>query len=305
MGRYLERAEHIARYTRVQYVASVDSPLVQRNDLVLASILQMSGNTQGFLGTQQPLEENEVIRYTTISEDNPASILGYIDKVRENARGVRDSISIELWEAINSFYHKINAYAAAGFQAEEIEYFARRIEENSYIIKGYVENTLLRNEVWLLLSLGMHLERAVQIINILLAKLHDKQKLQATQQGNAFENYLWTSTLLSAESFDMYMRCQRTAPNKHHVLNFLLFDPSFPKSVAFSLGSARQCIEGIFLQEENKKGSIHFKASRLACHIQYTTVEEIEDAPEEFLHKTLGEIYELANVLNTKYLSYN
>ncbi|RNI27157.1 alpha-E domain-containing protein [Rufibacter immobilis] len=305
MGRYLERSEHIARYTRVQYVASVDSPLAHNQENVLESILHMTANWEGYFQTQQQLEANAVINYTAISEDNSFSILSYIDRVRENARGARDSISIELWEAINSFYHKINAYAAAGLHAEEIEYFARRIEENSYVMKGYIDNTLLRNDVWQLIYLGMHLERAIQIILILQTKFKDREKMLSGPDYAAYENFIWTSTLLSVESFDMYMRCQKTAPDKHHVLNFLLFDTAFPKSVAFSLNTVKQCINEISFQEEKKQGFIHFEAGKLACNFQYTTVKDIEENPVEFLNTTLESIYALAHLLDAKYLKYN
>ncbi|MDQ3292488.1 MAG: alpha-E domain-containing protein, partial [Bacteroidota bacterium] len=39
MGRYIERAEHVARYTKVHYVSSLDAPLVQNKENTLESIL--------------------------------------------------------------------------------------------------------------------------------------------------------------------------------------------------------------------------------------------------------------------------
>ena len=304
MERYLERAEHIARYTRVQYVSSADFPLSQSRQFMLESILDMADNRQGYLNTQQQLDEEEVINYTAISEANPYSILGYINMVRENARGARDSISIELWEAINRFYHKLNKYTPNALRGEGVEIFANKVEENSYVTKGYIDNTLLRNEVWMLISLGIHLERAIQVIMILQTKMQELEKLDAAKQGSAFENYLWTSILLSTESFDMYMRCQKKSPNKHNVLNFLLFDTDFPKSVAYSLTCVRECLEDISFQEETKKESVHFKAGNLTCRFQFTTVEEIEDSASEFLASSLENIYEIANLLHVKYLNY-
>ena len=306
LGRYIERAEHIARYTRVQYVSSVDAPQTQIRELVLESILEMAGSRDGYQAAHQQLNDDEVIGYTAISEANPFSILGYINMIRENARGARDNISLELWEAINSFYHKINAYSVAGIQAREIEYFARKIEENSYVIKGYIDNTLLRNEVWMLISLGIYLERAIQICLILRTKLNDITKLSATSVGSELENFHWSTILESTESFDMYMRCYKTSPNRSNVLNFLLFDTAFPKSVSFGLAHVMQCVQGIAaFQEEKKKGSIDFMAGKLACRFQYSTIEEVEGNASEFLNSTLNSIYAVAHLLDTKYLKYN
>jgi len=306
MGRYIERAEHIARYTRVQYVSSVDAPLGQSREFVLESILDMAGSKKAYLATNQALEEDKVIDFITISEANHFSILSYIGRIRENARGARDNISIELWEAINRFYHKVNSFEASELPSKEIEFFSKRIEENSYITKGYIENTLLHNEVWMLISLGIHLERAIQVIRILQTKLDDIEKLDALKQEGALENYQWTTTLQSTEAFDMFMRCHKTSPTRSHVLDFLLFDTQFPKSVAYSMGQVRECIEGIsFNQEESRKEGVAFIAGKLSCRFQYLTIEEVEDRAPQFLKRALANIYDLAHQLDVKYLKYN
>jgi uncharacterized alpha-E superfamily protein len=305
MGRYIERAEHIARYTKVQYVSSVDAPLGQSKELVLESILEMAGSREGYAKVQEQLVDDDVISYIAISEANPFSVLGYIGMIRENARGARDSISIELWEAINSFYHKINGYTSVDLPSEEIEFFSKKIEENSYVIKGFIDNTLLRNEEWRLISLGIYLERAIQVCQILQTKLDDLEKTEALNLGAAFDNYHWTTILESTESFDMYMRCQKLSPNRHNVLHFLLFDKDFPKSVAFSLANVKRCIEGITFQEDTQKNSLDFMAGKLACRFSYHTIDEIEDTAAEFLKNTLDCIYELAYLIDVKYLKYS
>jgi uncharacterized alpha-E superfamily protein len=264
----------------------------------------MAGSRQSYAAVQSQLMEDEVISYVAISEENPFSLIGYIGMIRENARGARDKLSIELWEAINSFYHKINQYTATDLQTEGVEAFTRKIEEYSYVIKGYIDNTLLRNEEWRLISLGIYLERAIQVCQILQTKINDIQKLDSSKLKGALENYHWTTLLESTESFDMFMRCQKTPPNRHHVLHFLLFDQDFPKSVAFSLAQVEKCVQGISFQEERKKGSLEFMAGKLACRFRFNTIEEVENTAAEFLKMTLHKIYELAHLLDVKYLKY-
>ncbi|RYZ45264.1 MAG: alpha-E domain-containing protein, partial [Sphingobacteriales bacterium] len=141
--------------------------------------------------------------------------------VRENARGARDSLSTEVWERINQFYHTTTSYDAAKLQYDGLQQFAQKIEESSYVIKGYIDNTLIRNEVWLLISLGVHLERAVQVALILKTKLADIGKMETSKQGSPLENYMLTTLLQSAEARDMYLRHYKTSPNKLNVLDFL------------------------------------------------------------------------------------
>ncbi len=305
MGRYIERAEHIARYTKVQYMSSVEAPLAQSKEFVLESILDMAGNRQAYFEAYNHLDEDEVINFTALSDANPFSIQSYISKIRENARGARDSISTELWEAINRFYHIINAYNPSRLHKKGIEGFFRTVEENSYVIKGYIDNTLVRNEVWMLISLGIHLERAIQVSVILQTKLNDIKKIDSSKWGGALENYQWTTMLESAESFDMYKRTYRTSPVRQNVLDFLIFNCSFPKSIAYSLECVQKNIHDISFHEEKGKGSLDFKAGKLASQLKYKTIEEIEEDTSLFLEETLESLYVIANLLEVKYLSYN
>ena len=56
-------------------------------------------------------ERATVFEFLAFREDNPNSIVQCITKVRENARTIRDRISREMWEDINSLYHMVNASA--------------------------------------------------------------------------------------------------------------------------------------------------------------------------------------------------
>jgi len=304
MGRYLERAEHIARYTKVHYVSSLDAPLAQSKEFALKSILNFVGSYNDYCQKYQQLTEDEVLYFVTLDENNPYSVLANVGLIRENARGTRDCISMELWEAINRFYHTINNYSAAKLNQEGIFNFSQLVEVNSSVIKGYIANTLIRNEEWMLISLGVHLERAVQVAKIILTKLTDIENLNEAKRGGPVENYQWTMLLKSAESFDMYKRYFKSNPFRKNTLDFLLFNPTFPKSLAFNLNVVQKNIQDIAFQEEKGKGSINFKIGKIATQYQFLTVEEVEESPIEFLSKTIDKIYNLARLLEEKYLSF-
>src|SRR5215217_7356188 len=87
MGRYIERSEHLARYTKVQYASSMDSPLAPGKEFILESILNMGGMYQNYLQQYPELTEDEVIHYVTIADHNSFSVQSNIGLLRENARG--------------------------------------------------------------------------------------------------------------------------------------------------------------------------------------------------------------------------
>jgi uncharacterized alpha-E superfamily protein len=302
LGRYIERAEHIARYTKVQYVSSLDAPYAQSREFVLESILDMLGVSSKYYSHYQQLTDEDVLYFVTLDENNPLSIGSNIGYIRENARGARDSISLELWESINRFYHSINGYTASKLHNEGIHEFSQKVEENSSVMKGFIDNTLIRNEVWMLICLGIHMERAIQVARILITKIKDIDKIEPSKLGGPVENYQWTTLLKSAESFDMNKRHYKTNPNRRNSLEFLMFNPVFPKSIAYNLDVVHQNIQHIAFHDDKGKGSLDFMAGKLASQFKYLTIEETETQVTEFLNSTLGKINQMASLLVEKHL---
>src|SRR5215217_2807651 len=92
MGRYIERAEHVARYTKVHYVSSLDAPLALNKENTLESILDLMGQQADYYQKYGQLTDDDVLCFITIDDNNPSSIVSTVNLIRENARGTRDSI---------------------------------------------------------------------------------------------------------------------------------------------------------------------------------------------------------------------
>lgn len=304
LGRFIERAEHMARYTKVQYLSSLDAPLAQDKDFVLESILNMAGVNRSYYTRHSQLTEEDVLNYVVLDEGNVSSIISQIGFIRENARGTRDNISLELWEAINRYYHIINGYDADRLKSEGIHGFSQVVEINSSVIKGYIDNTLIHNETWMLINLGIHMERAIQVGRILFTKVKDIEKLDPSRSGGALANYQLTTMLKSAESFDMFKRQYNTNVNRRNSLDFLIFNPLFPKSIVYNLDIVRRNIEYIAFNEQKGKGSIDFVVGKLAARYQFLTIEEVDGSMADFLNETLNEIADVGRLLEEKYLAY-
>lgn len=304
LGRFIERAEHLARYTKVQYLSSLDAPMAQDKDFVLESILHMAGVTWNYYARHSQLTEEDVLNYIVLDEANSSSLVSQIGFIRENARGTRDNISLELWEAINRYYHTINGYDADRLHSEGIYGFSEIVEINSSIIKGCIDNTLIHNQIWMLINLGIHMERAIQVGRILFTKVKDIEKIGASKTGGVLENYQWTTMLKSAESFDMFNRQYNTIINRRNSLDFLLFNPLFPKSIVYNLDIVRKNIQAIAFNELKGKGSIDFVVGKLAARYQFLTIEEVDGAMADFLSETLSGIADVGRLLEEKYLAY-
>jgi uncharacterized alpha-E superfamily protein len=304
MGRYIERTEHLARYTKVQYVSSLDAPLAQSKEFVLESILSMAGTAGEYFARYPQLTDEDVLNFMTLDESNPFSILTGISYIRENARGARDSISLEMWEATNRFYHSMRKFTPERLNNEGVYDFSQKVEENSSVLKGYIDNTLIRNEVWMLISLGIHLERAMQVARILLTKVKDIDKIEPSKLGGPVENYQWTTLLKSAESYDMNKRYYKSPPNRRNSLEFLMFNPLFPKSILYNLLRVYENICSISFNEPKGKNSFEFMVGKITTHFQYLSIEEVEHNIIDFLNDTLNKVNHIAIRLEERYLLF-
>lgn len=300
MGRYLERVEHVARFAKVQYFSSLDAPTSLKKDKVLESLLEITGLPIKYC----KLTNEEVLFRISIDDNNSYSMLSTLNMARENARGARDTISSELWETINTYYHKLNFYKNKPFDTDEFMEIADLILSNSAVIKGLIENTLFHQETRALISEGIHIERAIQVSRMILVKLNDIAKIEKSHLEDALEAYHLSTLLKSAESFDMCHRFYRKIPNKRNSLEFLILNFDFPKSIAFNLEKAENHLKYITKTKRDIDTSPLYQLSKLTAEIRYTKLEDVYDDIYSFKHKNLMKLYEIARLIESTYLKF-
>ncbi|MEM9720074.1 MAG: alpha-E domain-containing protein [Bacteroidota bacterium] len=307
MARYMERSEHLARYLKVQYYSSLDAPEKFGKEVSLYSILFMLGGQKQYLEKYESLQEDLILKFCCFDEDNIYSIKNCISASRENARSVRNVISLEVWEAINRMFHETNRFSGLDYSQEQSRYdFFQHVIENAYIVKGMFNNTLLRDSVWSIVCIGTHLERAIQTTQILIAKLHDIHEIEDNipPKGKVvLQNYQWTTSLRCVGGFDMSRHYYKKMPNKRNVAEFLILHPEFPKSVAFNLVELYTNLDHINLSKDIKPSSSLFAAGKLAHRLKYTLVDGILDDLYSFLIELRDELYTLGTSFEREYLS--
>ena len=301
MGRYLERTEHTARYTKVNYFSSMDAPISIKKDLVLHSILIMNGSSL----SDQDFNEQNVLQKIAFDKKNPSSIISSVTNARENARGARDIISTELWESINKYYHFVSNYNQKEYRTTKLFDFTQNSIEQLTIIKGQTDATLVHNEVWSIIKLGIYLERAAQILRAIDTKWNDIQTLK----GNEIENISLLSHQLAAmlrglESFDMSRKHYRRAPNLNDSMEFLLLNDKFPRSVLSCLRKVCEQIREISAAKTLRKDGAEFLANKKYSELKHSSIEEIVQDLPAFLNKTEKDINLIGVKLIEEYFSF-
>lgn len=303
LGRYLERAEQVASFTKVQYLSAMDAPFPAYKTSIWAFLLDATQARQSYFDIYESVDEEHVLRFIAIEEVNPASIRATVAKARELARGARNSISAELWEHINSYYHTMIAYTEERLKQKGFYSFAQKAEKYSYTIKGYIDSIMLRNEEWKLLAMGYHLERAIQANHLLLTHQQVIARNRSTGQVKAFEDYQMRSMLEGLGSYEMYKQYYQSHVNERDFLHFMILNTSFPKSIAYNLerikilsredGVNGQLEENIFLQQLTK----------LIAEISVLHPDALQGAETDLLTNTLKCLHNITDIMEQEPVS--
>ena len=99
IGRYLERADDTARILDVQLQVLVEDPSVDESVLCTQLLAVM-----GVEDHPEVVNRWTILDLLAHSTEAPSSIAYAIDAAREGARGARETLSTDIWEAINTMW---------------------------------------------------------------------------------------------------------------------------------------------------------------------------------------------------------
>src|ERR1700689_3677214 len=102
MARYIERAENVARFIGVNLHLQLDLPLEPAPQW--QSLIETSGDAEVFRKQHGTASKANVTKFLVCDTENLNSISSCLHAARENARSVREILSSEMWEQINSMY---------------------------------------------------------------------------------------------------------------------------------------------------------------------------------------------------------
>jgi uncharacterized alpha-E superfamily protein len=243
LGRYLERAESTARVLMVTHGLALDGELPAAQ--VWGPAVTVSGEDKAFaerLGVEARGDGEAVQEYLTWAEENLVSISRSVQAARENARSIREVVSLEAWEALNALHVWMRDGAGRAQYEEGREAFYRHVRQAVQLVLGTVRSTMLHDNAFDFISLGVFLERVGQTARLLDVHHHALTRLQAHP---VLEESLWLSLLRACSGFEPYMRSHVGRVTPTSVAAFLLLEPRFPRSVTFGLRHAAERLDNL------------------------------------------------------------
>jgi uncharacterized alpha-E superfamily protein len=271
MARYVERAENIARYIGVNLNLQLDLPLAPAHQW--QPLIDTSGDTRVFKERYGEATQSRVIGFLAYDTENPNSIASCLRLARENARSVRETISSEMWAQINSMHLQIQAQRSLPEPERMLDVF-RDIRMGCHLFQGVTDATMSHGEAWHFIRMGRKLERADKTSRILDVKYFIL--LPATSDvGTPYDDIHWSAVLRSVSGFEMYRkRYGRITPRD--VVEFLVLDPDFPRSMRYCIRSAAESLQAI---TGTPVGAFHYVSEqlmgRLRAELDFASVESV------------------------------
>ena len=146
MNRYIERAENVSRFIDVNLHLMLDMP--SGADEQWDPLLYSTGDYLSFQERVGRATRDSVVKFLTFDKDNPNSIFSCLREARENARTVREIITAEMWEQINTFYLAARSAANLGTVPGEPHEFFTGIKMASHLYEGITDATMAHGEGW-------------------------------------------------------------------------------------------------------------------------------------------------------------
>ena len=284
MARYMERAEDTARLLDVHFHTLLEQSQ-QTYLLRWDSIVRISGEHERFFEFYTEALPQNVFEFLCFREDNPNSIVGCVSRVRENARTIRDRISRELWEDVNSFYHRVRAFRAESEVMAGPHRFCNEVKFSSHQFRGVADDTLPHDEGWQFLRAGRALERAEKTARVVDVEYHTLLEGRTAQRP---DNHQWMAVLKSVAAYEVYRREFHASVDPKKVAELLVLHPLHPRSIRFNIAELQASLQAI---SRTAPGTYATEAERLTGKLHETLLyDRMEDIFDRGLHQFLREL---------------
>ncbi|MBC8092256.1 MAG: alpha-E domain-containing protein [Pseudonocardia sp.] len=285
IGRYVERADDTARILDVSVHQLLEDATVDA-DTAARTLLAVLGVEAP---DDDPLDAWSLTELVGYSEQS-GSIVSSVSSARANARGAREVVSSEMWECLNVTWNALPERQRYARWVGPHAFFSY-VEDRAAMFSGLAASTMSRDDSWRFYLLGRSVERVDMIVRLLLSRVSDRMSSPG-----------WLTVLRSAGAADTYLRTYRGALDASRVVQFLLMDKLFPRSVFHALRQAETCLVDL---DNRPTARIGAKAEalrllgRARSELEFLRPEELlDDLPAQLmgLQETIRDVGEAVSL---------
>ncbi len=281
--RYLERAENISRLIEAGFRMALTRSASDATD-EWRSLIVTLGLRQAFEARHgKEYTGPHVFNFILRDKDNPGSILAITEEARTNARMVRGGITREVWESVNDGWMQLKDALARPVPESRLGAVLDLVRRQSTQVRGAMEGTMLRNEIYNFARMGSFIERADNTARILDVKYYVLLP-SVSYVGSSLDNVQWENVLRSVAGERAYRWLNAGRMDPRGIAEFLILDGRFPRSLAFCYSKLRSNLASLAREYGNE---MHSHEILRDADSQFHTVT-IEGIFEQGLHEFIG-----------------
>jgi uncharacterized alpha-E superfamily protein len=299
MSRYLERAENTARLLEAGFRMALTRSSSNAND-EWKSVLVTLGLEKEFSARNKEFSGALVTNFILRGQDNPDSVLWMIEHARTNARMVRTAITREVWEATNESWMLLRDVLARPVRDSNLGQVLNLIRRQSMLVRGAMEGTMLRNEIYNFARIGTYVEAADNTARILDVKYHVLLPSVAWV-GSQLDHAQWEMLLRSVAGERAFRWLNAGSLDPRGIARFLILDNRFPRSLAYSYAKIGNKLYGL-ADEYAAESPAHVLVREASARLGDTDIHAIFDfGLHEFLVDFIAENVRLSQAIAADY----
>ena len=179
--------------------------------------------------------------------------------------------------------------------------YLHEIIADLHLFKGAGDATMSHGEGWSFLLLGVYLERA-QLIGALLEVVFG----EGQRRRPIRDHFALTNVLRMGCALEPYLRVYTAEMQPRFILQFLMLDEDFPRSIRFCTQQIEAHLAAI-IRHAGLAGRVgpDRLAGRLRARLQYADMDELEaQGASEFLKTVLDECAAIHRSLYDAFVAY-
>src|SRR5215831_485839 len=268
MGRYIERAENLARMLEVNQSMALLPRTPETEEQAWIATLTIIGLKEPFKQKYDAVQADDVLFFILFDRDNPTSIYNCIRAARENARAVRGTLTSEIWETVNTAWLEVQTMS---MENADIAHFFEWVKHRAHLARGVIQGTMMRDLAWHLTWLGTYLERADSTARILDVKYHLLLP-RGERAGGATDYYQWSALLHSVSAFEIYRRVYRDLITPRRVAELLVLREDMPRSLLRCMSQVHSHLVAV---ANAQSAETVRRAGELQASLHYGRIEDI------------------------------
>ncbi len=267
-GRYLERAEAVARLLRVVLDGLWEEETAPGLGPVIDALMRLTGHTPDSRECPEQTDIAACVRWLVTRSDQPGDLVHTVRALLGCAYATREHWSFAIWRLLNRLERDwgpsttLQRTRSGTASRERTDHWLGRLIDTLAGLAGLASETLARDPAFRFFDLGRRIERGLVLAHVV------NHVLDANLGGDAERESL-SLVLQSMDSLIAFRRRYRAEPFLTGTLELLLWEADNPRSLIYQLHTGRLHLKAI--PRSNRQSDA---ANKLAADHLLSSAEE-------------------------------